>query len=325
MKAVRINQYGGPEVLKIEEIERPVPAPDEILVKVYASGVNPVDWTIRNGAIEPLKSLMPLPLTLGWDAAGIVEEAGSDVTGFQQGDAVYGVPNFPGAGGSYADYCAAKADQFALKPKNLSFNEAAGVPLAALTGWTAMFVHGKLQAGQRILIQGASGGVGSFAVQFAKVKGAYVIGMASTGNVEYVKQLGADEVIDYKTQPFEELVRDVDVVLEASPVRDNKERLKAVRVLKEGGIFVSVNTDYPFDDELTTSLAQKGATGELAPNQPRQAWLQEIAQLLDEGSVKALPTKVFPLEQVADAHRESQSWHVRGKLVLEVQKEAEQR
>ena len=320
MKAVRIHQYGGPDVLNVEEIERPAPAPDEILVKVYASGVNPVDWVIRNGAIEPLKPLMPLPLTLGWDAAGIIEEIGSEVTGFQKGDAVYGVPNFPGTAGSYAEYCAAKANQFALKPKSLGFIEAAGVPLAALTGWTGMFAHGNLQAGQRIFIQGASGGVGSFAVQFAKAKGAYVIGIASTDNIEYLKQLGADEVIDYKTQQFESLVHDVDVVLEASPIRDNRERLRSVSVLREGGILVSVNTDFPFDEEVTEALAQKGATGELAPNQPRQAWLQEIAQLIDEGQVRVFINKVFPLEQVAEAHRESESWHVRGKLVLEVVK-----
>ena len=324
MRAVRIHQFGGPEVMNVEETERPVPAPDELLVKVYASGVNPVDWVIRNGTNDALSSLFTLPMTLGWDAAGVVEEVGSEVTGFQKGDAVYGVPNFPGSGnGSYADYCTAKADQFALKPKSIGFTQAAGVALAAVTAWTGMFEFGKLQAGQRILIQGASGGVGSFAVQFAKAKGAYVIGMASTDNVEYLRQLGADEVIDYKTQQFEELMRDVDVVLEASPIRDNRERLRSVGVLKKGGIFVSVNTDFPFDAGLTEALARNGVTGEMAPNQPRQEWLQEIARLIDAGQVKVFINKVFPLEQVVEAHRQSESWHVRGKLVLEVQKEDE--
>ncbi|WP_311182355.1 NADP-dependent oxidoreductase [Hymenobacter volaticus] len=156
MKAVRIHAFGGPEVLQVEDITRPVPAPDEILVQVYASGVNPVDWVVRQGGNDALRSFLKLPLTLGWDAAGIVEEVGSDVTGFQKGDAVYGVPNFPGDG-SYAEYCAAKASQFALKPKNISFNEAAGVPLAGLTAWTGLFGHGKFQPGQRVLIKGASG------------------------------------------------------------------------------------------------------------------------------------------------------------------------
>lgn len=139
MKAVRIHEFGGPEVMKVEDIERPVAAPDEILVKMYASGVNPVDWVIRNGANDVLRPFLKLPMTLGWDAAGVIEEMGSDVTGFQKGDAVYGVPNFPGDG-SYAEYCAAKATQFALKPERIGFNEAAGVPLAALTAWTGMFV-----------------------------------------------------------------------------------------------------------------------------------------------------------------------------------------
>ncbi len=320
MKAVRINEFGGAEVLKIGEVERPVPAADEILVKVYASGVNPTDWGIREGGNAVLKPLLKLPLTLGWDAAGIVEEIGGDVTGFKKGDAVYGVPNFPGDG-SYAEYVAAKAVQFALKPESLSFNEAAGVPLAALTGWTAMFEHGKLKSGQRILIQGASGGVGSFAVQFAKAKGAYVIGTASADSLDYVRQLGADEVIDYKNQKFEDLVSDVDVVLEVSPLRDNNERLKSVGVLKEGGILVSVNVDLQYNDEVTAALEKKHAKGELSPNQPRQDWLEEIAQLIDEGKVKVFISKVFPLEQVAEAHRESETWHVRGKLVLEVKKE----
>ncbi len=320
MKAIRINEFGGPEVMKLEEIERPVPAPDEILVKLYASGVNPADWVIRNGGNDFLKPILKLPLTLGWDAAGIVEEVGSNVTDFIKGDAVYGVPNFPG-NGSYAEYCAAKANGFAIKPATLSFNEAAAVPLAALTAWTATFALGKLQVGQRILIYGASGGVGSFAVQFAKAKGAYVIGVASTDNQEYMKQLGADEVIDYKTQPFEELVHNVDVVFDGAPHRDNLQRLKSVKVLKEGGILSSVNIDFPFSEEVKEALAKKGATGELVGVQVRKDWLEEIAQLIDDGKVKVNISKVYPLEQVAAAHRESETWHTRGKLVLEIIKE----
>ncbi|MGY3088205.1 NADPH:quinone reductase-like Zn-dependent oxidoreductase [Hymenobacter sp. UYAg731] len=317
MKAVRIHAFGGPEVLQIEETARPVPAADEILIKVYASGVNPVDWVVREGGNDALRAYLTLPLTLGWDAAGVVEALGSAVTGFQIGDAVYGEPNFPGDG-SYAEYCAAKASQFAHKPQSLSFTEAAGVPLAGLTAWTGLFEHGQLRAGQRVLIQGASGGVGSFAVQFAKAKGAYVIGTASAGNLEYVRQLGADEVFDYRSQPVEELVRDVDVVLEASPLRDNAARVQAVCTLKAGGIFVSVNTDFPFDDAVEAALARQQATGALAANQPRQDWLREMAQLIDAGQVKVSISKVYPLAQVADAHRESQTWHVQGKLVLQI-------
>jgi NADPH:quinone reductase-like Zn-dependent oxidoreductase len=322
MKAVRINEFGGPEVMKLEDVAIPVPAPDEILVKVYASGVNPTDWGIRSGGNAMLKPYLTLPMTLGWDAAGIVEEVGSEVTTLKKGDAVYGIPNFPGDG-SYAEYCTAKASQFALKPKSIDYNEAAGVPLAGLTAWTAIFEHGKLQQGQRILIQGATGGVGSFAVQFAKVKGAYVIGMASASNLDYLKQLGADEVIDYKSQKFEDLLQDVDLVFEASPLRDNLERLKSVSVLKDGGTLVSVNIDLPFNEEVQSALAKKQAKGELSANQPKQEYLAEIAQLIDAGKVTVFISKVFPLEKVAEAHLESETWHVRGKLVLEVRKEVE--
>ena len=304
-------------MLQIEEVTRPVPAADEILVEVYASGVNPVDWVVREGGNDALRAYLTLPMTLGWDAAGVVAALGSNVTGFQIGDAVYGEPNFPGDG-SYAEYCAAKASQFAHKPQSLSFTEAAGVPLAGLTAWTGLFEHGRLQPGQRVLIQGASGGVGSFAVQFAKAKGAYVIGTASAGNLEYLRQLGADEVVDYRSQSVEDLVRDVDVVLEASPLRDNAARVQAVRTLKPGGIFVSVNVDFPFDEAMIEALARQQATGALSNNQPRQDWLQEIAQLIDAGQVKVVISKVYPLAEVADAHRESQTWHVQGKLVLQV-------
>ena len=322
MKAVRIHAFGGPEVLQLEDVARPVPAPDEILIQVHASGVNPVDWVVREGGNDALRSFLTLPMTLGWDAAGVVAETGSDVTAFQKGDAVYGIPNFPG-NGSYAEYCAAKASQFARKPSSLNFTAAAGVPLAGLTAWAALFEQGKLQPGQRVLIQGASGGVGSFAVQFAKAKGAYVIGSASAGNLEYLKELGADEVIDYRSQQLADVVHDVDLVVEASPLRDNAERLKAVAVLKDGGTFVSVNLDYPFNDEMLAALAQKHAIGALSANQPRQDWLTEIAQLIDAGQVQVVISKVFSLAQVAEAHRESATWHVRGKLVLDLTNAAE--
>ena len=320
MKAVRIHEFGGTEVLKIEDVERPVPAADQILVKVYASGINPTDWAIRQGGNDVLRPYLKLPMVLGWDATGVVEEVGSDVTKFKKGDAVYGEPDFPG-GGSYAEYLVSKASQFALKPKTIGFVEASAVPLAGLTAWTGIFECGKLQAGQRILVQGASGGVGGFAVQFAKAKGAYVIGMASAKNLEFVKQLGADEVIDYQSQKFEEIVNDVDVVLEATPLRDNQERLRSVQVLKDGGILVTANLDLPFDDQVLQALEAKHAKGEAFNNQPRGEWLEEMAQWIDEGKVKVHVAKVFPLEEVAEAHLESESWHVQGKLVLQIRKE----
>lgn len=318
MKAVRIDEYGGTEVLKLVEVERPVPAPDEILVKVMSSGVNLVDCVIRSGTNEGFKSFLKLPLTLGCDAAGIVEEVGSDVTNFKKGEQVYGCPNFPG-NGSYAEYCAAKANQFALKPEHLSFNEAAGVPLAALVAWAGLFELGQLQSGKRILIHGASGGIGSFAVQFAKAKGAYVIGTTSSNNLEFLKQIGADEVIDYKMQNFEEVLQGIDLVFDASPLRDQNERLKGISVLKEGGIYVSVNVDFPFDTAVNEALALKNAKGEMVAAQKHEN-LSEIAKLIDEGKVKVTISKVYLLDQVAQAQEESITGHVRGKLVLEIQK-----
>ena len=322
MKAIRIHEFGGPEVMKIEEIERPVPASDEILVKVFASGINPVDWAVRKGGNDFLKPHLKLPMTLGWDAAGIVEETGSNVTGFKKGDEVYGVPNFPGSNGSYAEYCAAKENRFAIKPKSISFNEAAGVPLVGLVAWAGIFESGKLKPGQRTLIHGASGGVGSFAVQFAKAKGAYVIGIASAGNLEFLKEIGADEVIDYKKQKFEELVENIDVVFDASPLRDESQRLKSVMVLKNSGILVSVNIDFPFSETVLQALSKKNAKGELLYGEMNHRdWLNEIAQLIDDGKVKVIISKVYPLEQIAEAHKESETFHVRGKLVLEIRKE----
>ena len=325
MKAIRIHEFGGTEVLKLEETERPVPAPDEILIKVFASGINPVDCVVRNGGNDFLKSFITLPMTLGWDAAGIVEEVGSEVTDFKKGDEVYGVPNFPGTNGSYAEYCAAKGCQFAIKPKSISFNEASGVPLVGLVACNGLFELGKLQAGRRVFIQGASGGIGSLAVQMAKAEGAHVIGSASSGNQEFLKQIGADEVIDYKTQKFEELLHDIDLVFDASPLRDEAERLKCISILKDGGIFVSVNVDFPFSDEVKKALAKKNATGELVAIQTNHRhWLNEMAKLIDEGKVKVTISKVYPLEQVAEAQKESEKFHTRGKLVLEIQKEDEQ-
>lgn len=320
MKAIRIHEFGGVEVMKLEEIVRPVPAPDEILIKLFASGINPADWVIRSGGNDFLRPILKLPLTLGWDAAGIVEETGSEVADFKKGDEVYGVPNFPGDG-SYAEYCVGKANGFVLKPKSIRFNEAAAVPLAALTAWTGIFEFGKLQSGQRVLIHGASGGVGSFALQFAKAKGAYVIGVASAQNLSYLKQLGADEVIDYQSQKFEELVSGMDLVFDAAPHRDNNERIRSVKVLKEGGILVSVNIDFPFSNDVLEALEKKAAKGEQVAVQVRNSWLQEITQLIDDGKVKIFINKVFPLEQVAEAHLESETWHVRGKLILEIRKE----
>ncbi len=321
MKAIRINEFGGPEVMQLVEVQRPVPAPDEILVKVYASSVNPADYIIRQGGNELLRPFLKLPLGLGLDAAGVVEELGIEVTRFKKGDKVYGVPNFPGDG-AYTEYLSAKASQFALMPENISFNEAGAIPSCALIAWNGIVDLGQVQPGWRVLIHGAAGGVGNLAVQFAKAKGAYVIGTASANNFDFLKQLGADEVIDYKTQHFEELLSDIDLVFNASPVRDNHTRLNAVKVLKEGGMFVCTQLDVPISGEVVKAAAIKHVTATLVGggSMSYTSSLDETSKLIGEGKVKAVISKVYPLTDVAEAHRESATHHVRGKLVLEIRK-----
>ncbi len=308
MKAMRIHDFGGPEVLKMEEIEQPKPAADEVLIKVFASGVNPVDWKIRSGKnYERYKN--PMPLTLGWDVSGTIEDIGKDVTGFKQGDEVYARPDLD-KDGTYAEFVVVQANKVGIKPKSINHNTAAAVPLAALTAWQGIFDHGKLQPGQRILIHGAAGGVGTFAVQLAKWKGAYVIGTASENNIEFLKQLGADKVIDYKKQNFQDLLKDIDVVFDLIGGDTQK---NSVKVLKEGGILVS--TLGIADNNL---LAQKNIHGEAYMAQSLPDQLNQIAQLIDEGKLKPVIAKVMPLAQAAEAQRESEEGHVRGKIVLEV-------
>ncbi len=310
MKAVRIHQYGGPEVLKIEEVEKPKPAAGEVLIKVYATSVNPVDSKIRSGKNHQRYN-NPMPLTLGWDVSGTIEELGADVKGFTKGDEVYARPDL-NRDGTYAEYVVVQADKVGYKPKSLTHNEAAAVPLAGLTAWQGIFDHGKLQAGQCILIHGAAGGVGTFAVQLAKWKGAYVIGTASESNIDFLKGLGADEVIDYKKQKFEELLKDIDVVFDLIGGDTQK---KSVQVLKEGGILVS--TLGIVDKDL---LAQKNIKGEAYMAQSIPDQLNQMATLIDEGKLKPIIAKVMPLEEAAEAQRESEAGHVRGKIVLEVRK-----
>ena len=210
MKAIRIHGYGGPEVLQYEDVVVPTPVAGELLIKVQAASVNPLDWKTRTGY---LKGLFPhtLPFILGWDASGVVEAVGSGVTKFKKGDEVYTRTN---RDGTYAEYAILNETEAALKPKSVDHVSAAGIPLAALTAWQALFEKARLAAGQKILIHGASGGVGSFAVQFAKWRGAQVIGTASAKNQALLRELGTDEPIDYGTTRFDDVVRGVEVVFD---------------------------------------------------------------------------------------------------------------
>ncbi len=306
MKAIRIHSYGGPEVLKFEDAPRPVPAEDEVLIKVYAAGINPVDWKIRQGY---MKDLFRLPLILGWDVAGVIEEKGRAVTGFAIGDEVYSRPSLTRDGG-YAEYIAVKASEVAPKPTTIDFIHAAAVPLAGLTAWQSIFDLAHLQSGQKILIHAAAGGVGHYAVQFAKWAGAHVIGTASAGHHEFLRSIGVHEVIDYTATPFEEKVHDVDVVLDTI---GGEVWQKSWKVLKKGGILVSTlrGPEAGGADSLNKLCAHVFV-------QPDAAELGEIAALIDSGHVRAEIAGTFPLREAEKAHRASEGGHTGGKIVLDI-------
>ncbi|MGD0955285.1 MAG: NADP-dependent oxidoreductase [Candidatus Acidiferrales bacterium] len=308
MKAVRIHEYGGPEVLKYEDAPRPQPAAGEVLIRVHAAGVNPVDRGVRSGFLkERLK--YTLPMIPGWDVSGVVEAVGPGVSRLKVGDAVYSRPDIS-RDGSYAEYMVVKESEVALKPKSIDHVTAAAVPLAALTAWQALFDAAKLSAGQTILIHGAAGGVGCFAVQFARLKGAHVIGTASQRNHEFLRSLGADEVIDYNTTKFEDVVHDADAVLDTI-TGDTADR--SYQVLKKGGIYVSILA--PPSREKAAAHGVRCAHTFVQPN---VAQLDEIAKLIDSGKLKVVIEKVFPLAEAAAAQDLNSTRHTRGKIVLRV-------
>ncbi|GAA2873825.1 NADPH:quinone reductase [Actinoplanes cyaneus] len=313
MKAVLQNSFGGPEVLFVGEVERPAPLPTEVLVRVYAAGVNPVDWKTRGGT-GMARVLGEPPFILGWDVAGVVEEIGYGVTTVAPGDRVFGMPWFPRSAGAYAEYVTAPARQFVRMPQGLTFEQAAGVPLAALTAWQVLGDTARIEPGQRVLITAAAGGVGHLAVQFAKHLGAYVIAVAGPGNQEWVAGLGADEVVDYTTKPLDEQVSNIDVAVEL--VGDN---LPVLRTVRRGGLLVPV----PSGVDAEAAEAAKLAGVRVAPFlvEPDGAALSTIAGLIDSGAVAVEIARVLPLEQAAEAHRQGEKGHTRGKIVLRVRGE----
>jgi NADPH:quinone reductase-like Zn-dependent oxidoreductase len=308
MKALTIHEYGGPEELIYEEIPIPEFGPGEILVKVHATSVNPVDWKIREGHNKE-KRPVKFPFILGWDVAGAVADTGSLVSRFKTGDLVFALGEFT-RNGAEAEYISLKTDAAARVPTTISLEEAAAVPLTSLTAWMMLFDKANLQSGQRILIHAASGGVGSFAVQLAKIAGAYVTGTTSEANIDYVRSLGADEVINYKAEDFSEKIKNYDVVLDTIGGETQK---KSFKVLKSGGILVT--TVQPTDENLAKGFGITLQTGMVQPNGAR---LQEIAGLIDEGKIKVYVEKEFGLKETRIAQEYSQTGKVRGKLVVRV-------
>lgn len=306
MKAARIHDYGGPDVIHYDETPRPTPKEDELLVRVHAIGVNPVDWKIREGYTRKMFDL-PMPAIVGGDISGVVEQVGASTSGFKVGNEVFAMLGLMGA---YAQYVTVRPALVAAKPKSLDHVHAASVPLAALTAWQALFDNAQLQSGQRVLVHAAAGGVGSFAVQLACWKGATVIGTASQGNAAYVRELGASEVIDYRSEPFEQCAKGVDVVIDLMG-GDTGER--SVATLKPGGVLVQVSGTTEKTAQLAAAASVKAVRVMVKPS---GAQLREIAWLIDAGKVRASITKVFTLAQAAQAQEESKTGHTRGKIVM---------
>lgn len=315
MRAVVQHAIGGPEVLRVEEVPRPRPLPTEVLVRVHAAGVNPVDWQTRAGS-GMASVLGEPPFTIGWDVSGVVEEVGFGVITLAPGDEVYGMPWFPRAAGAYAEYVTAPSRQFARKPANLDHERAAAVPLAALTAWQALVDTARVTAGDRVLVHAAAGGVGHFAVQIAKHFGAHVIGTAGASRHAWLEELGADELVDYTSRRFEEVVQDVDVVLDTIGDRHGDDTgRRSVSVLRQGGRLVSIVGVPP---ELAAAASAAGVSTHAVLVEPDGAALTSIASLIEAGEIDVEVEEVFDLADAAKAHVHGQAGHTRGKLVLRV-------
>ena len=308
MKAVVIHEYGGLEVLKYEDVQRPEPKEDQILVRVIAAGVNPVDGLIRSGMFAKHEKAT-FPMILGADIAGVVEKTGSKVTKFKAGDPVFAYASLK-SGGAYAEYALTTEREAAPKPKVLTYVEAAAVPVVALTAWQALVDTAKLSARQTVLIHGGSGGVGTFAIQIAKARGARVIATASTANQDLLKQLGADVAVDYTKQKFEDVAKDVDVVLDSI----GKDTLaRSYGVVRKGGFIVSL-VARPDRAELD----KRGIRGAALSVEPNSDELAEIGKLIDEGKIKVIVSQTFPLSEAIKAQEQVATGHTRGKIVLKI-------
>jgi len=313
MKAIAINEFGGPDKLQLIDLPVPEVKEGEILVQVKAAGVNPVDWKIRQGYLKDLFT-HEFPVILGWDAAGVVKEVGNGVTRFKQGDEIFAYCRKPIVhGGAYAEYILLEEEHAAIKPKNISFDEAASIPLAALTAYQSLFDAAKLQPGETILIHAAAGGVGGFGVQLAKDHGAVVWATASGGNKKYVQDLGASEVVDYTRVNFGEAVFSkhpggVDVVFDCL---GGEVLQKSAAVVKKSGRLITIVDD-------PTGLARSDIHKEFVFVAPNSAQLTELARMVEQGRLKTSLSQVFPfgLEEARKAHELSESGHTRGKMVL---------
>jgi NADPH:quinone reductase-like Zn-dependent oxidoreductase len=309
MRAIQIHSYGGPEQLKLEETPRPAPEAGEVLVRVHAAGVNPIDWQIFQGLMKD-RQPVTFPFIPGIEVAGVVEEVGPGVTADLIGQAILGQI----AAGAYAEYALVHVEALALKPKTLSFIEAAAFPVGATIAWRTLFDNGGLTSSQRVLIQGATSGMGVFAVQLAKWKGAQVIGTTSTAaNLDFVRSLGADTVVDYATMPVESVVQDVDLVLHGGAATLSS----SLAALRRGGTLISNASLGPEEQEQVQTRGVRATTSRGTASVP----LEVLTQLVDEGHLKVPVGKTFSLNEVQEAHEYAQSGQGRGRIVLRVAEE----
>jgi NADPH:quinone reductase-like Zn-dependent oxidoreductase len=308
VKSIRVHRFGGPDVLQLETLPLPALHGDELLIRVHAASVNPVDFKTREGKFPMIRE-SDLPLTLGRDVSGVVENSGASGNYFNRGDAVYAL--LERDQGGYAQFTKIKSSLCALKPVNLTHVEAAAIPLAALTAFQGLFVHGALKAKQRVLIHGGSGGVGHMAVQLAKAKGAHVSTTVGSDKVEFVRELGADEVIDYSKQRFEDVVEPVDVVLDLIGCETQQ---RSFKVLKRGGRLIST---LQAPDEQ--ALREHELTGLVFLAEPNAGQLAEIGRLVETGELRPHISATFPLEEAARAEQQLEREHSRGKIVLTVE------
>jgi NADPH:quinone reductase-like Zn-dependent oxidoreductase len=308
MRAIVVRSYGGPETLHLEEVRRPEPIPTHVLVRVVAAGVNPIDAKTRSGGGFATEA-GPLPHIPGWEFSGVVEKTGFGVTRFQPGDEVFGLPFFPRPAQAYAEYVSAPSRQLALKPANLPHEQAAGLPLAGLTAWQLLVDTAGVRPGQRVLIHAAAGGVGHLAVQIARARGAYVIGTASAAKHDLVRELGADEVIDYTATSFEEAAGVVDVVVD---LVGGDTRRRSLEVLREGGLLLPV----PRGLDVSEEAARLGIRATPMIVEPDYRGLEELAAMARDGTLRVRVETALPLEQAEQAHRAMESGHATGKTVL---------
>lgn len=309
MKAIIIEQYGGAEELIEQKLSKPTLQNNQVLIEMHATSINPIDWKVREGY---LKEGMPFdfPLILGWDAAGVVSKVGENVTKFKVGDEVFARPAMEN--GTYAEYVAVDEDLVALKPKSISFNEAASVPLAGLTAWQCLVDFGEIKAGDKVLIHAGSGGVGSFAIQIAKSFGAYVLSTASEKNENFLDKLGVDKFINYKTTDFTEVAKDVDLVVDTM---GGDILQKSLDVVKPGGRLVSIAGQPDAEKAKANDI-----TAESLWLNPNGKQLAELGELMEEGKVNAHIGHTFPLtaEGIREAHKLSETHHAKGIIVIEI-------